>query len=93
MTVLTISTIPTIAQTTASILTWSTHISTDGRPQHSQRRKPHSTSQRMKDLHDSQDCCSHENLMARVEQSEALSSKAKPIAFLFKVTKASKTTM
>jgi hypothetical protein len=33
MTVLTISTIPTITQTTTSILTWSPHISTDGRPQ------------------------------------------------------------
>jgi hypothetical protein len=32
--VLTISTIPTITQTTASIITLSTHISMDGRPQH-----------------------------------------------------------
>jgi hypothetical protein len=32
MMVLTISTIPTIAQTIASILTWPNHISTDGRP-------------------------------------------------------------
>jgi hypothetical protein len=37
MTVLTISTIPSIAQTTTSILTWSTHISMDGRPQHSHK--------------------------------------------------------
>jgi hypothetical protein len=36
--------------------------------------------------------CSHENLMARMEQSKALSCKAKPIAFLFKATKTSKTT-
>jgi hypothetical protein len=36
--------------------------------------------------------CSHKNLMAHVEQSEALSRKAKLIAFLFKATKASKTT-
>jgi hypothetical protein len=31
--------------------------------------------------------CLHENLMARMEQSKALSRKAKPIDFLFKVTK------
>jgi hypothetical protein len=37
MTVWTISTIPTFAQTTTSILTQSTHISTDGRPQHSHK--------------------------------------------------------
>jgi hypothetical protein len=37
MTVLTISTIPTIAQTIASILTRSPHISTDGIPQHSHK--------------------------------------------------------
>jgi hypothetical protein len=36
--------------------------------------------------------CSHENSMAHVEQSEALSRKAKLIAFLFKATTASKTT-
>jgi hypothetical protein len=36
--------------------------------------------------------CSHENLMAHVEQSKALSCKAKLIAFLFKPTKASETT-
>jgi hypothetical protein len=30
--------------------------------------------------------------MARVEQSEALSHKAKPIAFFFKATKVSETT-
>jgi hypothetical protein len=36
--------------------------------------------------------CSHENLMACVEQSEALSRKAKQIAFLFKATKAKETT-
>jgi hypothetical protein len=36
--------------------------------------------------------CSHENLMAHVEQSKALSRKAKPIAFLFKATKMSETT-
>jgi hypothetical protein len=35
--------------------------------------------------------CSHENLMACVEQRKALSRKAKPIAFLFKATKTSKT--
>jgi hypothetical protein len=35
--VLTISTILTVAQTTASILTRSTHISMDGRPQHSHK--------------------------------------------------------
>jgi hypothetical protein len=34
----------------------------------------------------------HENLMARVEQSKVLSDKGKPIAFLFKATKASETT-
>jgi hypothetical protein len=38
------------------------------------------------------DMCSHENLMAHMEQSKALSSKAKPIAFLFKATKTSETT-
>jgi hypothetical protein len=32
MMVLTMSTIPTIAQTTTLILTWPIHISTDGRP-------------------------------------------------------------
>jgi hypothetical protein len=36
--------------------------------------------------------CSHENLMAHVEQSKALYRKAKPIAFLFKPTKMSETT-
>jgi hypothetical protein len=36
--------------------------------------------------------CSHKNLMAYVEQSKALSRKAKPIAFLFNATKMSKTT-
>jgi hypothetical protein len=36
--------------------------------------------------------CSYENLMAHVEQSKALSRKAKPIAFLFKATKMSETT-
>jgi hypothetical protein len=36
--------------------------------------------------------CSHENLMAHVEQSKALSHKAKLIAFLFKATKMSETT-
>jgi hypothetical protein len=35
--------------------------------------------------------CAHENLMAHVEQSKALSHKAKPFAFLFKATKTSKT--
>jgi hypothetical protein len=57
MTVLTISTIPTVAQTTASILTRPTHISMDGRPQHSHK----DTSQTQyhkgwKDLYDSQGC-------------------------------------
>jgi hypothetical protein len=56
MTVLIISTIPTIAQTIASILTWSPHISMDGKPQHSYK----DTSQTQyhkgwKDLYDSQD--------------------------------------
>jgi transcription elongation factor Elf1 len=36
--------------------------------------------------------CSHENLMACVEQSKALSRKAKPIVFVFKATKTSETT-
>jgi hypothetical protein len=36
--------------------------------------------------------CSLENLMARVEQSKALSHQAKPIAFLFKATKTSEAT-
>jgi hypothetical protein len=36
--------------------------------------------------------CSHKNLIAHVEQSKALSRKAKPIAFLFKATKMSETT-
>jgi hypothetical protein len=36
--------------------------------------------------------CLHETLMAHMEQSEALSHKGKPIAFLFKVTKASEIT-
>jgi hypothetical protein len=36
--------------------------------------------------------CSHKNLMAQVEQSKALSRKAKPSAFLFKATKTSETT-
>jgi hypothetical protein len=36
--------------------------------------------------------CSHKNLMAHVEQSKALSRKAKLIAFLFKATKVSETT-
>jgi hypothetical protein len=36
--------------------------------------------------------CSHENLMAHMEQSKTLSRKAKPIAFLFKATKMSETT-
>jgi hypothetical protein len=36
--------------------------------------------------------CSPENLMAHVEQSKALSCKAKPIAFLFKATKMSEIT-
>jgi hypothetical protein len=36
--------------------------------------------------------CLHVNLMACVEQSKAMSHKAKPIAFLFKVTKTSETT-
>jgi hypothetical protein len=37
--------------------------------------------------------CLHENMMARMEQSESLSHQAKPIAFFFKATKASETTM
>jgi hypothetical protein len=37
-------------------------------------------------------CCSHKNLMTHVEQSKALSQKAKRIAFLFKATKMSETT-
>jgi hypothetical protein len=36
--------------------------------------------------------CSHGNLMAHLERSEALSCKAKLIAFLFKATKMSETT-
>jgi hypothetical protein len=36
--------------------------------------------------------CSDENLMARVEQSKALSCKAKPIVFLFKTIKMRETT-
>jgi hypothetical protein len=36
--------------------------------------------------------CSHKNLMAHMEQSKALSRKAKPIVFLFKATKTSETT-
>jgi hypothetical protein len=60
--VLTISTIPTIAQTTTSILTRSTHISMDGRPQHSHN----DTSQTQhhnewKDLYNSQDCMTKHN--------------------------------
>jgi hypothetical protein len=56
MTVLTISTIPTIAQTTTSILTRPNHISTDGIPNSHKRHKPNSTSQRIDDLHDTHDC-------------------------------------
>jgi hypothetical protein len=41
MAALTISTIPTVAQTTASIITRSNHILTDGRPQHSHREINH----------------------------------------------------
>jgi hypothetical protein len=36
--------------------------------------------------------CSLENLMARVEQSKALSHQAKLIAFLFKATETSEAT-
>jgi hypothetical protein len=36
--------------------------------------------------------CSHKNLIAHVDQSKALSRKARPIAFLFKATKMSETT-
>jgi hypothetical protein len=36
--------------------------------------------------------CSHKNLMACVEQSKALSHKAKLVAFLFKATKIDETT-
>jgi hypothetical protein len=41
MTVLTISTIPTFVQSTTLILSRSTHISTDGRPQLSYKDKSH----------------------------------------------------
>jgi hypothetical protein len=53
----TISTIPTYAQTTASILT-TTNSHLDGWmiTTLTQRHKPYSTSQRMKDLHDTNDC-------------------------------------
>jgi hypothetical protein len=43
-------------------------------------------------LHIVNGLCSHGNLIAHVEQSKALSHKAKPVAFLFKATKMSKTT-
>jgi hypothetical protein len=62
MMVLTISTTPTTAQITASILTWLTHILMDGRPQHSHK----DTSQTQyhkgwKHLYDSQDCMAKHN--------------------------------
>jgi hypothetical protein len=62
MMALNISTIPTVAQTTASILTQSPRISMDGRPQHSHK----DTSQTQyhkgwKDLYDSQDCMTKHN--------------------------------
>jgi hypothetical protein len=57
MTVLTISTIPTIAQTIASILTWSTHTSTDGRPQHSHKYRSQTQHYKgWKYLYDSHGC-------------------------------------
>jgi hypothetical protein len=62
MMVLTISTIPTVAQSTASILTWSPRISTDERPQQSHN----DTSQPQhhkgwKDLYNSQDSMAKHN--------------------------------
>jgi hypothetical protein len=62
MTVLTISTIPTIAQTTASILTWLPRISADGRPQHSHKDSTQTQHHKAwKDLYDSQDCVAKYN--------------------------------
>jgi hypothetical protein len=55
MTVLTISTIPTTAQITALILTWSPRISIDGRPQHSHKDTSQTQHHKgWKDLYDSQ---------------------------------------
>jgi hypothetical protein len=60
--VLTISTITTIAQTTASILTRSPRISTDGRPQHSHKHTSQTQHHKAwKDLYNSQDCMAKHN--------------------------------
>jgi hypothetical protein len=52
----TISIIPSHAKTIASIFTWSTHISTDGRPTVSTLTEAKLNIIKMKDLYDSQDC-------------------------------------
>jgi hypothetical protein len=62
MTVLTISTILAIAQTTTSILTWSPLISTDGRPQQSHKDTSQTQHHKgWKDLYNSQDCMAKHN--------------------------------
>jgi hypothetical protein len=60
--VLTITTIPTITQTTASILTRSPRISTDGRPQYSHKDTSQTQHHKgLQDLYDSQDCMAKHN--------------------------------
>jgi hypothetical protein len=62
MTVLTITTIPTFAQTTTTILTTvNSHLDRWKTTTLSQRPKPNSTSESMKGLYDTQDCMAKHN--------------------------------